>query len=98
MGRSVWLMVVLASGTLLSRRRDRGWATTACLGATMGKSSRVESRFVGQAAEWLQLARLDRVPNYAWPDQPECQAFLRKVGFKELTRTKRGWRRRPRQS
>ena len=48
---------------------------------------------VGQAAEWLELARLDRVLDYASPDQPDYEAFLRNVGFRELTRTERGWRR-----
>ena len=53
---------------------------------------------VGRAAEWLLLGRFDRVLDYAWPEQQEYRAFLEKVGFRELTRTQRGWRRRPGQS
>jgi GNAT superfamily N-acetyltransferase len=52
---------------------------------------------MAQAAEWLQLARFDRLLDYAWREQADCQAFLRTVGFRELTRTQRGWRRTPRQ-
>lgn len=46
---------------------------------------------VAQAADWLRLARVDRVLDYAWPEQVECIAFLEAVGFRELTRTERGW-------
>ncbi len=46
---------------------------------------------VGQAADWLRLARIDRVLDYAWPEQEACTAFLSAVGFRELTRTQRGW-------
>jgi hypothetical protein len=52
---------------------------------------------MGEAAEWLRLARFDRLLDYAWREQADCQAFLRTVGFRELTRTQRGWRRTPRQ-
>ena len=46
---------------------------------------------VGQAAEWLRLAQVGRVLDYASPEQQECSAFLQSVGFRELTRTQRGW-------
>jgi GNAT superfamily N-acetyltransferase len=49
---------------------------------------------VGQGAEWLRLARVDRLLAYAWPEQEDCTAVLESVGFRELTRTKRGWVRR----
>jgi GNAT superfamily N-acetyltransferase len=48
---------------------------------------------VGRAADWLRLGRIDRVLDYAWYEQEECAAFLRTVGFRELTRTQRGWTR-----
>jgi hypothetical protein len=48
---------------------------------------------MARAAEWLELAHFDRVLDYAWPEQADCQALLRRVGFRELTRTQRGWRR-----
>ena len=46
------------------------------------------------AAEWLRLARVERVLDYARPDQADCTAFLTKVGLREFTRTHRGWVRR----
>lgn len=46
---------------------------------------------VGRAADWLRLAHIDRVLDYAWPEQEECAAFLHAVGFRQLTRTQRGW-------
>jgi hypothetical protein len=49
------------------------------------------SRFVGQAGAWLRLARVDRVVAYAESEQEDSGAFLAAVGFRELTRTKRGW-------
>jgi GNAT superfamily N-acetyltransferase len=46
---------------------------------------------VGQAADWLRLANVERVLAYARPEEKECVALLRTVGFRELTRTQRGW-------
>jgi len=50
---------------------------------------------VAHAAEWLRLGRVERLLAYAWPEQDESIAFLERVGFRELTRTERGWVRRP---
>lgn len=50
---------------------------------------------VAQAADWLRLGRFDRVLDYALADDVAYQAFLKNVGFRELTRTRRGWRRTP---
>jgi GNAT superfamily N-acetyltransferase len=46
---------------------------------------------VAQAADWLRLARVDRVLDYAREEEDECRSFLEAVGFRELTRTERGW-------
>ncbi len=46
---------------------------------------------VGQAAEWLRLGRIDRVIGYAQGDADPCLGFLERVGFRVLTRTRRGW-------
>jgi GNAT superfamily N-acetyltransferase len=46
---------------------------------------------VAQAAQWLRLARVERLLDYAWPEEKESIAFLQKMGFRELTRTARGW-------
>jgi GNAT superfamily N-acetyltransferase len=61
----------------------------------------VGSWLLGQAADWLALARVDRLLNYAWLEgtdpgglnYDEYRAFLPAVGFRELTRTQRGWTR-----
>jgi hypothetical protein len=58
---------------------------------------------LGQAADWLRLADADRLLDYAWLegtdpgglDYAGYRAFLPAVGFRELTRTKRGWTRTP---
>jgi GNAT superfamily N-acetyltransferase len=49
----------------------------------------------GQAADWLRLARVERLLDYAWPKEEPRLALLRRLGFAELTRTARGWARSP---
>ena len=59
----------------------------------------VGSWLLGQAADWLRLARVSRLLDYAWLEgtdsggcsYDEYRAFLPAVGFRELTRTARGW-------
>lgn len=54
---------------------------------------------LGQAANWLAMARVDRLLDYSYlepadPDgcpQAPYRAFLAAAGFIELTRTRRGW-------
>jgi GNAT superfamily N-acetyltransferase len=60
------------------------------------RRKRVGTYLIGQAADWLDLARLDRVLDYAWPEQHAYDAFLRAVGFQSLTRTAGGGARRAR--
>jgi GNAT superfamily N-acetyltransferase len=55
------------------------------------RGSGVARWLVGQAADWLRLARVDRVIGYAQGDEDPCLGFLQRVGFRELTRTRRGW-------
>jgi ribosomal protein S18 acetylase RimI-like enzyme len=51
---------------------------------------------VAQAADWLQLARVDRVLAYARPeDDSHLGPFLGACGFRLLTRTERSWTRTP---
>ena len=77
--------------------RPGGWADIGNLHVVERYRRRgVGTWLMGQAAEWLKLARLERVLDYAWPKQHERCAFLGKVGFRELTRTARGWSRAPR--
>jgi GNAT superfamily N-acetyltransferase len=73
--------------------RHGGWADVGNLRIEDAYRRRgVGTWLVGQAAEWLRLGRIERVLDYAWPEQEDCTAFLATVGFRELTRTRRGWR------
>lgn len=86
--------------------RNGGWADVGNLSVSAGYSRRgVGTWLLGQAAEWLRLARVDRLLDYAWLegtdflglDDSAHRAFLPAVGFRELTRTRRGWTREPQQ-
>ena len=46
---------------------------------------------VGQAVDWLRLARVERLLEYAWPEERDLMGLLGGLGFRELTRTARGW-------
>ncbi len=63
---------------------------------------RVATWLLGHAADWLRLAQIDRLLDYAWlePDEDGTgqgyagyRAFLDAAGFTVLTRTRRGWTR-----
>jgi GNAT superfamily N-acetyltransferase len=61
----------------------------------------VASWLLAQAADWLRLAQVDRLLTYAWlagtdpggQNYDAYRAFLAASGFRELTRTARGWTR-----
>ncbi len=61
----------------------------------------VATWLLGQAGDWLRLAQVERLLDYAWLEgQDEAgqswdgyRAFLTASGFLELTRTERGWTR-----
>jgi hypothetical protein len=38
---------------------------------------------------------VDRLLDYAWPEEEAMLALLGRIGFRELTRTTRGWTRQP---
>lgn len=56
---------------------------------------RVATWLVGQAADWLRLARVERVLDYAWPEQEECTAFLEAGAFGSLRAPSAAGRARP---
>jgi hypothetical protein len=66
----------------------------------------VASWLLGQAADWLRLAGVDRLLDYAWlggtdpggQGNADYRAFPLASGFRELTRTERGWTRGPREA
>ena len=87
--------------------RHGGWADIGNLRVTeLHRRRGVASWLLGQAADWLRLADVGRVLDYAWLegtdpgglDYADYRAFLPAVGFRELTRTKRGWNRTPQKS
>jgi len=53
----------------------------------------VATWLLAQAADWLRLAGVARLLDYAFAEEDDCRAFLEAAGFRELTRTARGWRR-----
>jgi ribosomal protein S18 acetylase RimI-like enzyme len=73
-----------------------GWADVGNLHVDEAYRRRgVATWLFGQAADWLRLARVERLLDYAWPEDEASLALLRGLGFRELTRTARGWHHRP---
>lgn len=84
------------------RSRHGGWADVGSLRvAEAYRRQGVATWLLGQAAGWLDLAGVDRLLDYAWLqgtdpgglDYAAYRAFLPAAGFRELTRTRRGWTR-----
>jgi GNAT superfamily N-acetyltransferase len=83
------------------RSRQGGWADIGNLRvAELYRRRRVASWLLAHAADWLHLAGVDRLLDYASADADPSgrddapyRAFLPAVGFRELTRTRRGWTR-----
>jgi GNAT superfamily N-acetyltransferase len=49
---------------------------------------------VGHGADWLRLGRVERILDYVIVGEDDAHlAFARALGWRELTRTERGWRR-----
>jgi GNAT superfamily N-acetyltransferase len=91
---------ILDEGERMSRHG--GWADVGNLHVASPYRRRgVGSWLLGQAADWLRLAGVSRLLNYAWLEGTDAgglnyddyRAFLPAVGFRELTRTARGWTR-----
>jgi GNAT superfamily N-acetyltransferase len=51
----------------------------------------VATWLVAEAAEWLRLGGVERLLAECWDNQHDALAFLQHVGWRELTRTQRGW-------
>ncbi len=91
---------VLDEGERLSRHG--GWADVGNLHVVPRYQRRgVGTWLLGQAADWLRLAGVSRLLDYAWLEGTDpggqnydaYRAFVSAVGFRELTRTARGWTR-----
>jgi GNAT superfamily N-acetyltransferase len=82
--------------------RHGGWADIGNL-RVAGQYRRrgVATWLLAQAGDWLRLAQAGRLLDYAWLDGTDpagldyagYRAFLPAAGFRELTRTRRGWSR-----
>jgi GNAT superfamily N-acetyltransferase len=83
-----------AGGT---RSRLAGWADVWELHVDAAHRRRgIGTWLVGHAADRLRLARAERVLADTAPDEDEGELpFLEAMGFRELTRTRRGWHREP---
>ena len=69
-----------------------GWADVGNLHVDEAYRRRgVATWLMGQAADWLRLARVERLLDYAGPEEEATLALLAGLGFRELTRTARGW-------
>jgi GNAT superfamily N-acetyltransferase len=69
-----------------------GWADVGNLHVVEAYRRRgVATWLVGQAADWLRLARAERLLEYAWPEERDLLGLVGRLGFRELTRTARGW-------
>jgi GNAT superfamily N-acetyltransferase len=80
------------SGGTLSRLA--GWADLGNLHVQEAHRRRgVGTLLVAHAAEWLRLGGVARLISYADPDDTVSLAFHEAAGFRELTRTMRGWAR-----
>jgi GNAT superfamily N-acetyltransferase len=76
--------------------RHEGWADVGNLHvAEQHRRRGLAGWLLGQAAEWLRLGHVDRLLDYATPQEEGYIAFLEHAGFSELTRTTRGWERPP---
>jgi GNAT superfamily N-acetyltransferase len=84
--------------------RRGGWADIGNLRVTEQYRRRsVASWLPGQAADWLQMAGVGRLLDYAWlkgtdpggQDYADYGTFLPGAGFREFTRSRRGWDRTP---
>jgi GNAT superfamily N-acetyltransferase len=80
----------LAAGGRLAQLA--GWADVGNLHVKEAHRRRgVATWLMGQAADWLRLARVERLLDYAWDTETDRLALLGRLGFRELTRTARGW-------
>jgi GNAT superfamily N-acetyltransferase len=84
--------------------RRGGWADIGGLRVAQQYRRRgVATWLLGQAADWLRSAQVERLLDYAWLDGTDSldqdyagyRAFLAAAGIGELTRTRCGWERTP---
>jgi len=80
----------LTRGGVLSRLA--GWASVWELAVEEPYRRRgIGTWLVGEATRWMRLAHVDRLIDQAWPSETDRLGFFTATGFRELTRTQRGW-------
>jgi GNAT superfamily N-acetyltransferase len=93
---------IFEEGERLSRHGR--WADLGNLHVAQPRRRRgIATWLLAQAADWLRLAQVERLLDYAWLEGQDdtgqgydhYRAFLAASGFRELTRTERGWSRDP---
>jgi len=91
---------IRAEGERLARQS--GWADVGNLHVDERfRRRKLATWLLGQAAEWLELAHVDRLLDYSYLDGPDAagqtyddyRALLEALPFKVLTWTRRGWTR-----
>jgi len=99
---AIGFIEVEAVGDTERRSRHGGWADVGNLRVAEAYRRRgVATWLLGQAADWLDLAGIERLLDYAWVqgtdpgslDYVGYRSFLPTVGFREISRTRRGWTR-----
>jgi hypothetical protein len=84
----------LEEAVRLSRLGD--WADVGNLWVADGEGlADIGGWLLARAAEWLRLAGVGRILDYATPDEEQRIGLLEAAGFELLTRTERGWERPP---
>jgi GNAT superfamily N-acetyltransferase len=81
--------------------RQAGWADVGNLHVTeQHRRRKVATWLLGQAADWLELAHVDRLLDYSYTEETDAdqaydayRGFLGALPFTPLTRTRRGWTR-----
>jgi GNAT superfamily N-acetyltransferase len=80
----------MSRGSALSRYA--GWADVGNFFVEDAHRRRgVGTWLLAHAAEWLRLGHMDRLLAYASEDEEAFLVFLVRNGFREVTRTRRGW-------
>ncbi len=88
----VLLSTDLTNGGTLSRLTGWGEIDTLLVDERHRRQG-IATWLLGHAADWLRLGHGDRLIAYCLPEQADVLGLAEHVGFRELSRTERGWMR-----